>query len=156
MAGTDALYFVCPTCGMRNHVSLLRLEYDHRYPVSCHHCGHRPDRSALKAVGDGQSTPVHRLIGEEVIVRANGIRYEGLLVEVTDGHLALRGLLRYIEVPMERVTGVEAMPRRASQRRRATAKDRATENAEEAEDRSNRRRHNGISDISGKNQPDRH
>lgn len=46
------------------------------------------------------------LKGEQVIVRANGFIYRGLLVGADDGELYLRGVMRWVVLPLAHISEV--------------------------------------------------
>ncbi len=50
--------------------------------------------------------PLDELIRKEVVVRANGFDYKGILIEVSGGEIILRRQTGYITIPMERVLSV--------------------------------------------------
>jgi hypothetical protein len=49
---------------------------------------------------------ITELIGKEVEVSANGVSYRGVLVEVSDSEVHLKGTLGYISLPTSSVGGV--------------------------------------------------
>lgn len=52
-------------------------------------------------------TDIQSMIGKEVEVIANGIRYTGVLVEVSDVEVHLRGPMQWIALPVSAVSEVK-------------------------------------------------
>jgi hypothetical protein len=50
---------------------------------------------------------IRTMIGNEVIVTANGIQYSGVLVEVSDTEVHLKGLFQWITLPAESVGDIK-------------------------------------------------
>lgn len=50
---------------------------------------------------------IQNLIGKEVEVLSNGIRYTGVLVEVSDSELHLKSSMQWLSLPVDRVSEVK-------------------------------------------------
>lgn len=55
------------------------------------------------------------MIGKEVEVIANGVSYKGVLVEVSETEVHLRGMLGYVSLPTSAVTEVRPAEKRIVQ-----------------------------------------
>ena len=55
------------------------------------------------------------MIGKEVEVIANGVSYKGVLVEVSESDVHLKGMLGYVSLPTSGVTEVRPAEKRALQ-----------------------------------------
>jgi len=55
------------------------------------------------------------MIGKEVEVIANGVSYKGVLIEVSDTEVHLKGMLGYISLPSSSVTEVRPAEKTAIQ-----------------------------------------
>ena len=55
------------------------------------------------------------MIGKEVEVSANGVVYRGVLIEVSDTELHLKGMLGYVSLPVISVTSVRPAEAKAVQ-----------------------------------------
>ena len=51
--------------------------------------------------------PLNQLIGHAVVVRTADLRYRGVLREVTEERVSLRGPTGWREIPMERIVAIE-------------------------------------------------
>ncbi|MHB8843439.1 MAG: hypothetical protein ACYC7L_01710 [Nitrospirota bacterium] len=49
---------------------------------------------------------VQEMIGKEVMVTSNGMRYRGVLIEVSDVEVHIRSQLQYVSLPAATVTDV--------------------------------------------------
>lgn len=49
---------------------------------------------------------VQEMIGKEVMVTSNGMRYRGVLIEVSDVEVHIRSQLQYVSLPASSVTDV--------------------------------------------------
>jgi hypothetical protein len=58
---------------------------------------------------------VIEMIGKEVEVIANGVSYKGVLIEVSDTEVHLKGMLGYVSLPATSVTGVRPAEKRVVQ-----------------------------------------
>ncbi len=50
--------------------------------------------------------PLEELLRKPVLVRANGITYKGILLEVTDQDVVIRRTTSQISIPMDRVISI--------------------------------------------------
>jgi hypothetical protein len=50
---------------------------------------------------------IQRMIGKEVEVIANGIQYVGVLIEVSDVEVHLKGLMQWIALPVSSVSSIK-------------------------------------------------
>lgn len=50
--------------------------------------------------------PIAKLKNKRVVVTANGIRYRGVLKEITEEAITLKGLTGWASVPLDKVTSV--------------------------------------------------
>jgi len=50
--------------------------------------------------------PLHELLGEEVLVETGDVSYRGVLREVTEERVCLRGRTGWREIPMARVVAI--------------------------------------------------
>jgi hypothetical protein len=50
---------------------------------------------------------IQSMIGKEVEVMANGIHYSGVLIEVSDAEVHLKGLMQWIALPASSVTSIK-------------------------------------------------
>jgi len=50
---------------------------------------------------------IQSMIGKEVEVIANGMRYEGILIEVSDSEVHLKGSFQYVSLPVSTVSEVK-------------------------------------------------
>jgi len=58
---------------------------------------------------------VQDMIGKEVEVIANGVSYTGVLIEVSDTEVHLKGMLGYVSLPTSAVTSVRPAEKRVVQ-----------------------------------------
>ena len=49
---------------------------------------------------------IQNMIGKEVIVTANGVHYTGILMEVSDEEVHLKGLFQWIALPTSSVVAI--------------------------------------------------
>ena len=49
---------------------------------------------------------LYTMIGKEVVVIANGVEYRGVLIEVTDTEVHLKGTLQWIALPASSVSQI--------------------------------------------------
>lgn len=50
---------------------------------------------------------IQYMLGKEVVVIANGVRYSGILVEVSDTEVHLKGVLQWITLPASSVSTIK-------------------------------------------------
>jgi len=50
---------------------------------------------------------LYTMIGKEVEVSANGMQYRGVLIEVSDTDVSLKGTLQWISLPVSSVTQIK-------------------------------------------------
>lgn len=58
---------------------------------------------------------IMEMIGKEVDVIANGMTYRGVLIEVSDTEVHLKGMLGYVSLPTSGVTEVRPSEKKVSQ-----------------------------------------
>lgn len=49
---------------------------------------------------------LQRMIGKEVVVAANGVDYSGVLIEVSDAEVHLKGSFQWIALPISSVSRI--------------------------------------------------
>ncbi len=49
---------------------------------------------------------IQNMIGKEVVVLANGTRYTGILIEVSDTEVHLKGTMQWMSLPASSVTQI--------------------------------------------------
>ena len=52
--------------------------------------------------------PIMKYKNKEVIVRANGIEYKGILKEVTEDSVNLKRMLGWVEIPIDKISSIRA------------------------------------------------
>jgi hypothetical protein len=50
---------------------------------------------------------LYTMIGKEVVVIANGMEYKGVLIEVSDADVHIKGPLQWISLPVSSVSRIE-------------------------------------------------
>jgi len=60
---------------------------------------------------------IDRLKRKPAIVRANGIMYRGILLEVTEDEITLKTQTRFLTIPMSQITAIEDPEEKASKLR---------------------------------------
>jgi hypothetical protein len=49
---------------------------------------------------------MHKMIGKEVLVFANGMQYSGVLVEVSDTEVHLKGAFQWLALPISSISDI--------------------------------------------------
>lgn len=95
----------CPACGYPNFLSEKRLLFADEDPVNCWHCQafidhHDVDLEPIVA------NRFQHLAGARVEMVADGIRYHGVFVEMTDEDVKLRGETGWIILDVNKVSRI--------------------------------------------------
>ncbi len=50
---------------------------------------------------------IQHMLGKEVVVIANGVQYSGVLIEVSDTEVHLKGVMQWITLPASSVSAIK-------------------------------------------------
>ena len=98
--------FRCPSCGLPNFVTEVRLFRANDEPLHCWKCETLVDHTQvpMEPVRENRH---QELIGRNVEVRADGILYRGTFVEMTDEDVKLRGPTGWILLDVGKVSSIK-------------------------------------------------